>query len=173
MAYNIGTGYKRVGGKVMWNSDSYQTSAMVVQNWTSATSASWKLFDQKMTAIGGKDTVKALMIQICIFSSRATDAELKSMITSARQHVNADTKIYIVGQPQYEAGHECTLAGTGGAKWTDDQAQALAKDASLNVTYLGKFMLDSTKNEVSSDSCHASTTGEDALGKQAIMYFGG
>src|SRR5262245_36974677 len=36
MAWNIGNGYKRVGGKVMWNSDAYQTSAMVVQNWTNS-----------------------------------------------------------------------------------------------------------------------------------------
>lgn len=176
MAYNIGTGYKRVGGKVMWNSDSYQTSAMVVQNWTDTNSSSWKLFDQKMNSIGGKDTVKAIMIQICIFSSRATDAELKSMIASARNHVNPGTHIYMVGQPQYEAGHECTLAGTGGAKWTDDQAKALAADSSVNqdMTYLGQFKLDSSKGEVLSDSCHASSpSGENALGQQAMAFFGG
>jgi hypothetical protein len=176
MAWNIGTGYKRVGGKVMWNSDSYQTSAMVVQNWTSPSSSSWNLFDQKMNSIGGKDTVKAIMIQICIFSSRATETELKAMITSARQHVNPGTHIYIVGQPQYQAGHECTLAGTGGAQWTDDQAKALAADSSINqdLTYLGQFKLDSSKNEVMSDTCHASSpTGENVLGEQAKVFFGG
>lgn len=175
MAYNIGTGYKRVGGKVMWNSDSYQTSAMVVQNWTDTNSSSWKLFDQKMNSIGGKDTVKAIMIQICIFSSRATNAELKAMIASARNHVNPGTHIYIVGQPQYQAGHECTLAGSGGAKWTDDQAKALAADSSVNqdMTYLGQFKLDSTKGEVMSDTCHASSTGENVLGEQAKAFFGG
>jgi len=175
MAWNIGNGYKRVGGTIMWNSDSYQTSAMVVQNWTDPNSSSWRLFDQKMNSVGGKDTVKAIMIQICIFSSRATDAELRSMISSARQHVNPGTHIYIVGQPVYEAGHECFLAGDGGAKWTDDQAQALAADSSVNqdLTYLGQFLLDSTKGQVSSDSCHASPSGEDELGRQAMAYFGG
>lgn len=175
MAWNIGNGYKRVGGKVMWNSDSYQTSAMVVQNWTDAKSSSWNLFDQKMSSIGGKDAVKAVMIQICIFSSRATDAELKSLITSARQHVNPGTHIYLVGQPQYEAGHDCSLAGSGGAQWTDEQAKKLAGDSSINqdVTYLGRFLLDSTKGEVSSDSCHATSSGEDVLGKQAMAFFGG
>jgi hypothetical protein len=176
MAYNIGTGYKRVGGKIMWNSDNYQTSAMVVQNWTDSSSSSWSLFDQKMSSIGGKDTVKAIMIQICIFSSRATDDELKSMVASARKHVNAGTHIYMVGQPQYEAGHECSLAGTGGAQWTDQKAQQLAADTSVNqdMTYLGQFKLDSTKGEVLSDSCHASSpTGENVLGNQAIAFFGG
>lgn len=176
MAYNIGTGYKRVGGKVMWNADNYQTSGMVVQNWTDSNSASWQLFDQKMNSIGGKDTIKAIMVQICIFSSRATDAELKSMIASVRKHVNPGTHVYIVGQPQYEAGHECSLAGTGGAKWTDDQAKALAADSSINedMTYLGQFKLDSTKGEVLSDSCHASSpTGENALGNEAKAFFGG
>ena len=175
MAWNIGNGYKRVGGKVMWNSDSYQTSAMVVQNWTNANSSSWNLFDQKMNSIGGKDTVKAIMVQICILSSRATDAELKSMVASARQHVNPGTHIYIVGQPQYQAGHECSLAGNGGAKWTDDQAKKLAADSSVNqdMTYLGQFIIDSTKGEVSNDTCHASSSGEDVLGKQAMTFFGG
>jgi len=175
MAYNIGTGYKRVGGKVMWNSDSYQTSAMVVQNWTSSTSSSWQLFDQKMQMIGGKDKVKAVMVQICIFSSRATDDEVKMMVMSAKSHTSPGTHIYLVGQPQYEAGHECSLAGTGGAKWTDDEAKKIAADASVNqdVSYLGTFKLDSTKGEVSSDSCHATSSGEDALGKQAMAFFGG
>jgi len=175
MANNIGTGYKRVGGKVMWNADNYQTGAMVVQNWTNSSSSSWRLFDQKMQSIGGKEKVKAIMVQICIFSSRATDDEVKSMIRSVRAHTNPGTHIYLVGQPQYQAGHECTLAGSGGAKWTDDEAKKIAADASINqdLTYLGTFKLDSSKGEVSPDSCHASTSGEDVLGRQAMAFFGG
>lgn len=175
MAWNIGNGYKRVGGTRMWNSDSYQTSAMVVQNWTNENSSSWQLFDRKMNSIGGRDTVKAIMVQICVLSRRATDAELRSMIASARKHVNPGTHIYIVGQPQYEPGHECSIAGPGGAKWTDDQAKALTADSSVNqdMTYLGQFKLDSTNNEVSNDTCHASPTGEDVLGRQAMGFFGG
>jgi hypothetical protein len=175
MANNIGVGYKRVGGTIMWNADNYQTGAMVVQNWVE-NGTSWSLFDSKMQAIGGKDVVKAIMVQICIFSSRATDAELRSMIAAARAHTNPGTHVYLVGQPQYEAGHECSLAGNGGAKWTDDQAKALAADPTVNtnLTYLGKFMLDSTKGEVQSDSCHAtSPTGENVLGNQAKAFFGG
>jgi hypothetical protein len=83
MANNIGTGYKRVGGKIMWNADNYQTGAMVVQNWTSPNSSSWQLFDRKMESIGGKDVVKAIMVQICILSQRATDKELRDMVGTA------------------------------------------------------------------------------------------
>jgi len=80
----------------------------------------------------------------------------------------------LVGQPQYEAGHECSLAGNGGAKWTDDEAKKIAADTSLtDVSYLGTFVLNSTKGEVSSDSCHATSSGEDVLGKQAMAFFGG
>lgn len=179
MANNIGNGYKRVGGKVMWNSDNYQTGAMVVQNWTSPTSSSWQLFDQKANANGGKDKIKAIMVQICIFSSRATDEELHDMVNAARQHVNPDTHIFIVGQPQYNEGHQCTLAGTGGAEWTDMKAQELANDPSINenLSYLGKFMLDASNGEVvtsAGDNCHATNPkGEDALGEQAKEFFGG
>ncbi|HKP60737.1 MAG TPA: hypothetical protein VJV78_28610 [Polyangiales bacterium] len=97
------------------------------------------------------------------------------MIEAARSHTNPGTQIYLVGQPQYEAGHKCTLAGNGGAKWTDDEAKKITADASVNqdLTYLGQFKLDSTKGEVMSDSCHATPTGEDVLGKQAMAFFGG
>lgn len=178
MANNIGTGYKRVGGKIMWNADNYQTGAMIVQNWTSANSSSWQLFDQKMQSIGGKDTVKAIMVQICVGSQRATDKELRDMVASARQHVNPGTHIYIVGQPVYNDGHECFIAGDGGADWTDEKAKELAADATVNqdMTYLGKFILDDTKGEVaaSGDTCHAtSPVGEDSLGNQAKAYWGG
>jgi hypothetical protein len=175
MANNIGTGYKRVGGTIMWNADNYQTGAMVVQNWTSSSSSSWSLFDQKMNANGGKDVVKAIMVQICILSTGATDAEVKSMIAAARAHTNPGTHIYLVGQPQYEAGHTCSIAG-GQEKSTDEQAKRLAADSSVNqdLTYLGKFQLDSTKGEVMSDTCHASSpTGENVLGNQAKAFWGG
>ncbi|WP_437325323.1 hypothetical protein [Sorangium sp. So ce381] len=175
MANNIGTGYKRVGGKIMWNSDNYQTGAMVVQNWTNPSSSSWQLFDQKMASIGGKDVVKAIMVQICILSQRATDKELRDMVNAARQHVNPGTHIYIVGQPVYNAGHDCFIAGTGGADWTDMKAQELAKDPTINenMSYLGKFILNNDAGEVS-DGCHASSPkGENVLGEQAKAFFGG
>jgi hypothetical protein len=173
MANNIGNGNKRVGNGVMWNSDSYGTGAMVVQNWTSSSSSSWSLFDQKMNSIGGKNTVKAIVVQICIFSSRATDDEVKQMIAAAKAHTNPGTHIYLVGQPQYEAGHECSLAGNGGAKWTDDEAKKIAADSSVgsDVSYLGQFILNSTKGEVMSDTCHATSSGEDVMARQANAFF--
>jgi hypothetical protein len=178
MANNIGTGYGRVGGTIMWNANNYQTGAMVVQNWTSPSSSSWQLFDQKMNSIGGKDVVKAIMVQICILAERATDEELHDMVNAAREHVNPGTHIYIVGQPVYNDGHECFIAGEGGADWTDEKAQELANDPSINenMSYLGKFILDDTKGEVaaSGDTCHAtSPVGEDSLGEQAKTYWGG
>jgi len=173
MADNIGGGYRAVGGTIMWTNQGYATGAKVVQNWT-ANGDGWSLFNTKMNATGGKDKIKAIMVQICILSSRATDAELKSMIQAARDHTNPGTHIYIVGQPQYEAGHECNLAGPGGAKWTDDQAKALAADPSVNqnMTYLGQFKLNCSNNECQ-DACHANTAGQQSLGNQAKAFWGG
>ena len=54
-------------------------------------------------------------------------AQTRAVPASARAHTNAGTKLYLVGQPQYEAGHECSLAGTGGAKWTDDEAKKIRR----------------------------------------------
>jgi len=172
MAYNIGQGYDQVGGKIMWNNSGYGTGAKVVENWGPNGDA-WSLFATKLNAIGGKDKVKAIMVQICVLSTHSED-NVKAMIKAARDHVNPGTHIYLVGQPQYEAGHTCSLAGPGGAEWTDTTAQKMAADSSVNqdLTYLGQFKLDTTKNE-SSDGCHASATGLPVLGNQAKAFWGG
>ncbi len=171
MADNIGQGYGQVGGKIMWTDANYGTGAMVVENWMEGGSA-WPTFDAKLKAMGGIDTVKAFMVQICVLSTHS-DANVRSMVKAARAKVNPGVHIYIVGQPQYEAGHTCSLAGTGGAEWTDTEAQAIAKDSTINqdLTYLGTFNLDTTKGE-SSDGCHASASGLTRLGNEAKAFWG-
>ena len=172
MADNIGQGYNQVSGKIMWNNSGYGTGAKVVENWGPNGDA-WSIFATKLNAIGGKDKVKAIMVQICVLSTHSED-NVKAMIKAARDHVNPGTHIYLVGQPQYEAGHTGSLAGAGGAEWTDATAKKMAADSSVNqdLTYLGQFKLDTTKNE-SSDGCHASATGLPVLGNQAKAFWGG
>jgi hypothetical protein len=171
MANNIGNGYKAVGGKIMWNSDSYGTGAQCVPQWVEGGTA-WGGFDNKMKAIGGKDVVKAIMVQICIIQP-ATDAQVKSMIKAARAHVNPDTHIYLVGQPQYENGHTCDIAG-GKEATTEEQAKRLGADKSIdpNMSYLGVFTLNCDNGECA-DSCHANGKGEERLGNQAKAFWGG
>jgi hypothetical protein len=174
MANNIGNGYKAVNGKIMWNSDGYGTGAQCVPQWVEGGSA-WGGFDNKLKAIGGKDVVKAIMVQICIINP-ATDDQVKSMIKAARAHVNPDAHIYLVGQPQYENGHHCDIAG-GKEGTTDEQAKRLGEDKSIdpNMSYLGVFLLNCDKGECA-DSCHASSgpgKGEERLGNQAKAFWGG
>lgn len=172
MADNIGEGYATVGGKVMWTNSGYPTGAKVVENW-GPNGDGWSLFNTKLNAIGGKDKVKAIMVQICLLSTHS-EANVKAMIQAARDRLNPGTHIYLVGQPGYEAGHECFLAGDDGAKWADDTAKKLAVDPTVNkdLTYLGQFLLDTTKGE-SSDGCHASASGKTVLGNQAKAFWGG
>jgi hypothetical protein len=176
MAENIGNGYKAVNGKIMWTSDSYPTGAKCVPNWVENGDA-WSTFDTKLKAMGGKDKVKAIMVQICIIQV-ATDDQVKSMIKAARSHTNPTAHIYLVGQPQYKNGHTCSIAG-GQEATTDEQAARLGKDTSIdsNMSYLGKFMLDcpagSSGGGECSDSCHANSTGEQSLGNQAKAFWGG
>lgn len=171
MAQNIGNGYKAVDGQIMWNSDGYQTGAQVVPNWVEGGSA-WGGFDNKLNSMGGKDSVKAIMVQICIIQV-ATDDQIKSMIRAARAKINPDAHIYLVGQPQYENGHTCAIAG-GQEATTDEQARRLGADESIdpNLSFLGTFMLNCDDGECS-DSCHASTKGEERLGNQAKEFWGG
>jgi hypothetical protein len=142
----------------------------VVQTWTPTSGGPWSAFDQKVQQYGAPTDI---WMQICIFGSAGvTDAEVQTMIKNARAHSTPNTVIWVTGQPQYEAGHTCTLAGTGGSQLTDTRAKA-ADNPSNNVHYAGTFMLDSTMGQVSSDSCHASSpTGENVLGNQFIAKFG-
>lgn len=176
MAENIGSGYGKVSGKLMWTNSGYGTGAQCVPNWVEGGSA-WGGFDKKLAAMGGKDKVKAIMVQICIISP-ATDDQVKSMIKAARAHTNPDAWIYLVGQPQYKNGHTCQIAG-GKEATTDEQASRLGKDTTIDskMSYLGKFMMDCPAGQGAggdcSDSCHANDTGERSLGNQAKAFWGG
>jgi hypothetical protein len=94
---------------------------------------------------------------------------VRQIVENARAHAPG-ANIHITGEPLYQPGWACQLAGPGGPELTDRLAQEAANDASLNVTYAGAFLLGST--EVSSDSCHANNAGETALGNQAVAKWG-
>ena len=169
MSVNVATGYQRDGGMRMWPPVAAY-GGQVVQNWTPNSGGPWSAFDSNATMYGKPTDI---WMMICIFGSQGvTDAEVQTMIKNARSHSTPNTKIYVTGQPLYEAGHTCTLAGTGGAELTDTRAKA-ANDPANGVYYAGTFNLDSTMGQVSSDSCHASSpTGENVLGNQFIAKFG-
>lgn len=162
-AENVAQGYVAVGGKRMWGP--YGTGGMVVQSWTDTNSSSWRLFDQQASK-NGKPT--AVWVQICIFTSGATYDEVKKLIANAHEHAAPGAKIYITGQPLYDAGHTCTLAGAGGPESTDSLAQKAAADSTQNVVYPGAFHL---KNSEVADGCHANKTGQTSLGNQAVAFW--
>jgi hypothetical protein len=165
MAENVAQGYVADGGKRMWGP--YGTGGLVVQSWTDPNSSSWQKFDQQASKYG-KPT--AVWVQICIFASNgATYDEVKRLIANARQHAASSAKIYITGQPLYPEGNVCSLAGSGGPALTDRLAQQAAADSTQNVSYPGTFTL--RNNEVA-DGCHANSSGQAALGRQAIALWG-
>ncbi|KAF2794678.1 hypothetical protein K505DRAFT_241660 [Melanomma pulvis-pyrius CBS 109.77] len=164
MAENIAQGYVAVNGQRMWGP--YGTGGMVVQSWTNSNSASWKLFDQQVAKYG-KPT--AVWVQICIFTTGATYTEVKQLIANARQHAASNATIYITGQPLYDGGQTCQLAGPKGPEATDSLAQQAANDTAQTVIYPGAFRL---KNGEVADGCHANTVGQSSLGKQAVAFWG-
>jgi hypothetical protein len=166
MAENTASGYRAVGGQRMWAP--YGTGGDVVQNWTNTNSAAWNKFDQQVATYGRPS---AVWVQLCVFSYLGvTDDEVRSMIANAREHAAPDATIYITGQPLYEDGWTCFLAGSDGPLITDQMARQAGADPSLNVIYAGTFgPLGST---TTSDSCHANSSGERLLGEQAMRYFG-
>ncbi|MEV2242720.1 hypothetical protein [Micromonospora sp. CP22] len=165
MAENVAQGYRAVGGQRMWGP--YGTGGAVVQSWTNTNSASWQSFDRQAAQYGRPTTV---WIQICIFSQNgATYNEVRQLIANARQHAAPGANILISGQPLYDQGQTCFLAGSGGPELTDSLARQAAADASQNVTYVGVFRL--RPNEVS-DGCHANSAGQQSLGRQAMGYWG-
>ncbi len=165
MAENVAQGYVAVGGRRMWGP--YGTGGLVVQSWTDPNSSAWQKFDQQAARFGRP---RAVWVQICIFASQgASYDEVKRLIANARQHGAAGASIFITGQPLYDAGHVCSLAGANGPQLTDNLAKQAAADATQNVTYPGQFLLH---NGEDADGCHANTAGQQSLGRQALGFWG-
>jgi len=165
MAENVAQGYVAVGGRRMWGP--YGTGGLVVQSWTDPNSSAWQRFDQQVSRFGRP---AAVWVQICIFAQNgATYDEVKRLIANARQHAASGARIYITGQPLYDPGQTCFLAGANGPQLTDNLARQAAADPTQNVTYPGVFRLRS--NEVA-DGCHANTAGQQSLGRQALGFWG-
>ena len=164
MAENVAQGYVASGGTRMWGP--YGTGGLVVPAWTDPNSSAWQRFDQQVGTYG-KPT--AVWVQICVFANGATYDDVKQLIANARQHAADGATIYISGQPQYDAGQTCFLAGADGPQFTDSLAKQAAADSTQNVTYPGQFHL--ATSEVS-DGCHANTEGQATLGKQALAFWG-
>jgi hypothetical protein len=162
MGENVAIGYRRIGGTRMWGSN--MNGGAVVQQWTDNNSAAWQRFDRKK----GNTTLAAVWIMICIFTSGATDAEVDSLVRNARSHAPG-AYIYITGQPTYEAGYTCTLAGPGGPELTDTRARAAAM-RHPDVHYAG--ILGPLNANERADVCHANATGEDKLGRQVKAIWG-
>src|SRR6185503_20648636 len=166
MAENTAQGYVADGGRRMWGP--YGTGGLVVQSWTDPNSAAWQKFDQQVARFGRPTTV---WVQICIFANPgATYDEVKRLIANARLHAAAGVAIFVTGQPLYDPGHVCSLAGANGPALTDSLARQAGADASQNVIYPGQFHL--ANSEVVSDGCHANTAGQASLGRQALAFWG-
>jgi hypothetical protein len=165
MAENVAQGYVAVGGRRMWGP--YGTGGLVVQSWTDPNSSAWQRFDQQANRFGRP---RAVWVQICIFAQNgATYDEVKRLIANARQHAAAGATIYVSGQPLYDPGQSCSLAGPNGPQLTDNLARQAAADMTQNVIYPGQFRLHT--GEVA-DGCHANTAGQQSLGRQALGYWG-
>ena len=165
MAENVAQGYVAVGGTRLW--PPYGTGGAVVQSWTDSNSASWQSFDAQAAKYGKPE---AVWVQICIFAQAGvTYEEVKTLIGNAREHAAEGAEVRVSGQPVYEGGKTCFLAGEGGAEMTDELAKKAGDDEELNVTYAGQFLL---KDGEVADGCHANEAGQESLGKQALELFG-
>jgi hypothetical protein len=165
MAENVAQGYVAVGGRRMWGP--YGTGGLVVQAWTDTNSSAWQRFDRQASRFGRPT---AVWVQICVFAQNgATYDEVRRLIANARQHAAPGATISISGQPLYDPGQTCFLAGTNGPQLTDNLARQAAADPAQNVSYPGQFRLRT--GEVA-DGCHANTGGQQSLGRQAVGYWG-
>ena len=166
MAENTAQGYVSVGGQRMWGP--YGTGGLVVQSWTNASSPSWQLFDAQAAKYGLPTVV---WVQFCIYADPGiTYDEAKLLIANARLHAAPGAVVYVTGQPGYEDGGVCERAGADGPEITAGMAKRAAEDAALNVTWPGEFRL--AKGEVLADGCHANAAGLEALGRQAVAFWG-
>jgi hypothetical protein len=167
MSDNVAAGYTAVGGTRMWPSiPAYW--GQVVQDWANPDDPVWDAFDEQVDEYGPPD---AVWIMVCIFNPPGVELqEMRDIVALVRQRSPSAT-IYTTGQPFYELGADCSIAGTEGPQMTDDMAQDMAEDASLtDVHYAGKFGPLSAAQKA--DACHANEDGQELLGNQAVEFFG-
>jgi len=151
----------------MWGP--YGTYGQVVQQWTDTNSAAWGNFDSQVAQFGEPT---AVWVQICIFEWQgATFQEVQQLIANAREHAAPGATIYISGQPVYSGGHVCSAAGTTGPEDMEALAAQAAADPALDVIHVGPFGPLSS-SQVQADGCHANDQGKQALGMQALDFFG-
>ena len=168
MSVNVATGYQTLGGERLWPPvQAY--NGMVVQNWANTNDNVWSAFDDQMNTYG---TPEAVWVMLCIFNNQITYQETTQIIANVRERA-PNAEIYITGQPLYEPGLTCSLAGVGGPELTDDMAQQAGSDASQNVSYAGIFgPLTAAHTAGDTTGCHANAEGQAFLGQQAIDKWG-
>lgn len=120
MAQNTAQGYAADGGTRMWGP--HATGGDVVRSWPDPNSSA-----RQQAAMFGKPT--AVWVQVCVFTQGATIAEVDQMIANTRLHAAPGVTTCITGQPQYDPGHVCSLAGASGPALTDSLPQQAAADS--------------------------------------------
>jgi len=168
MSVNVAQGYQTLGGERLWPPvQAY--NGMVVQNWANTNDNVWSAFEDQVNTYGTPDSV---WVMLCIFSNQITYQETTQIIGNVRERAPNAT-IHITGQPLYEEGLSCSLAGVGGPELTDDMAQQAGNDASQNVNYGGIFgPLTAAHTAGDATGCHANNDGQAFLGQQAIDKWG-
>jgi hypothetical protein len=167
MTDNVADGYNKLGFQRMWPSiPAYW--GQVVQAWADNNSGVWDAFDEQVTMHG---VPEAVWVMVCIFNPPGVQLEeMKQIVANVRERAPG-VKIYITGQPFYEPGADCSIAGQEGPQLTDDMAKMVAEDESIgNVEYAGKFGPLSAGQKA--DACHANEAGKQLLGQQAADMFG-
>ncbi|KAI0879038.1 hypothetical protein GGS24DRAFT_496162 [Hypoxylon argillaceum] len=166
MAENVAQGYASTGGRRMWGP--YGTGALVVQSWTDPNSAAWQKFDTQAARYGKPTSVLGADLHLRV-PGRHLRRSRGARRQRARAHAATNATIYLTGQPLYDAGQYCFLAGQGGAELTDGLARRAGNDSALGVVYPGSFLLHVAEVQ---DGCHANAMGQQSLGRQAMAFWG-
>jgi hypothetical protein len=172
MASNVSEGYQRIGGTRMWGGYAVHNTHTLAE-WIEPTAEGWRLFDQYAQRSG---LPKAVWIQICVVASEPelgtpTLEQVAAVVAITREHAHPEAVLYITGQPLYEEGHICTFAGEGGPELTDQLAREAAADPNLDLIYPGAFGPLEAEH-ISADTCHATSSGGNLLGEQALGFWG-
>ena len=155
-------GYHAVGGTKFV--DDYAMGGGSIGAWTNPSSSYWDDFD---ASIAGYDP-SAVFLQLCTFGPSAEDyADAVQVIGLIRDRL-PDATVYIAGQPTYEAGWVCNIAGADGPPAMAEVAARLVADGfGVAGPATGPLGDDTTE-----DGCHANDAGKELMGEQLYVFFG-
>jgi hypothetical protein len=169
MSQNAVEGYERLGGTRLWSHQIPYGGGSIgrwVDDLTSSSGRYWDGFDRELAT---HPNTTVLWWSLCTIRENEADGYDPALVLlkEIRRRL-PDVQIFVSAQPSYADGHVCDLAGPDGPQYMQDVADRLVAE---DLVSAGPLVGPLPESQLA-DKCHAAPTGQDAMGRRLLDFFG-